>query len=62
MKSLIFNNSLLLFIMSDSFMLSLFSLAMFIGSYLSGLIPLAFNLSEVRNIFSLFPIKLSLLE
>ncbi|CAF0810977.1 unnamed protein product [Adineta steineri] len=32
--------------MSESFMLSMFSLAMFLGSYLSGLVPLAFNLSE----------------
>lgn len=30
-------------------MLCMFSVAMFIGSYLSGLIPLAFNLSEVRH-------------
>jgi hypothetical protein len=28
-------------------MLSMFSIAMFLGSYLSGLVPLAFNLSEV---------------
>ncbi|CAF0745822.1 unnamed protein product [Adineta ricciae] len=34
--------------MSDSFMLSMFSLAMFLGSYLSGLFPLGFNLSETK--------------
>ncbi|CAF3468177.1 unnamed protein product [Rotaria socialis] len=34
--------------MAVSFMLSMFSLAMFFGSYLSGLIPLAFNLSETK--------------
>ncbi|CAF4075566.1 unnamed protein product [Rotaria sp. Silwood2] len=34
--------------MPVSFMLSMFSLAMFFGSYLSGLIPLAFNLSETK--------------
>ncbi|CAF4879400.1 unnamed protein product, partial [Rotaria magnacalcarata] len=34
--------------MAVSFMLSVFSLAMFFGSYLSGLVPLAFNLSETK--------------
>ncbi|CAF1268376.1 unnamed protein product [Rotaria sordida] len=34
--------------MPVSFMLIMFSLAMFFGSYLSGLIPLAFNLSETK--------------
>ncbi|CAF3124263.1 unnamed protein product [Rotaria sp. Silwood2] len=34
--------------MSESFILSMFSLAMFLGSYLSGLIPLAFTLSETK--------------
>jgi hypothetical protein len=34
-------------------MLSMFSLAMFVGSYLSGLVPLAFNLSEVSYSFLL---------
>jgi len=33
--------------MSESLILSMFSLAMFLGSYLSGLVPLAFTLSEV---------------
>ena len=32
-------------------MLGMFSLAMFLGSYLSGLVPLAFTLSEVSNLF-----------
>ncbi len=35
--------------MSESFMLCVFSIAMFLGSYLSGLVPLAFNLSEVSS-------------
>jgi len=34
--------------MPESFMLSVFSLAMFLGSYLSGLVPLAFNFSEAK--------------
>ncbi|CAF3389905.1 unnamed protein product [Rotaria socialis] len=34
--------------MSESLMLSMFSLAMFLGSYLSGLVPLAFSLSETK--------------
>ncbi|CAF1340324.1 unnamed protein product, partial [Didymodactylos carnosus] len=35
-------------IMSESLLLILFSLAMFLGSYLSGLVPLAFSLSESK--------------
>lgn len=34
--------------MSESFILSMFSIAMFLGSYLSGLVPLAFTLSETK--------------
>lgn len=44
-------------------MLYVFSIAMFLGSYLSGLVPLAFNLSEVRisalisQLLHLFPVE-----
>jgi len=38
-------------------MLSVFSIAMFLGSYLSGLVPLAFNLSEVSFLSNSFEKK-----